>query len=184
MIKTFGLTTIAAAVLLTGCGGGGGTSENNTPTTIETAQNKLIGTWIDGNYAPMGCNKYNNETKSEKVTFTFSLNDLEVDFFEYNNTTCNPNGIITNTTETFSYQIEGTDKATTGQTSYKMSVIKTGVSIKIGTVTDPEILQTGKTAKDEFIFDGDHLVFSEDEESNNTQYSNDFNLSEYFIKLP
>ncbi len=182
MIKIFGLTTIAVAtVLLTGCGGGG--SNDNTPNIIETAHSKLIGTWIDGTVND-GCETNAYSATSEKTILTFVQNDLTVEDLDYNNTTCNPSGLVKDVVETYEYSIEGTDKATTGQTSYKMSVTKTEVDIKKGTVTDPEILQTGDIIKLEFLFDNKaHLVFAEKAESK-SQYSNDFNLSEYLIKLP
>jgi len=182
MKKRFGLTTITAAtVLLTGCGGGGSNAgDKATPNTIEAAQQKLIGTWIDGTY-PNGCDNTGGSS-SYKTILNFKQNDLITEDFEYNNTTCDTSGLTSDIVETYDYQIEGTDTAkNTGHISYKMVTTHTATSIKKGTHSGN--LSTGKVYKIEFLFDDDHLVFSEKEETPN-QYTNDFNLSDFFIKQP
>ena len=176
-LKNLTLPVMASLVLI-GCGGGG-----SGPTIIEDAHAKLIGTWIDGT-VPNGCDSNAPYSQSSsKTILTFQQNDLTLEDKKYNNTTCDSIGLISDIVYTYSYAIEGTDKAKTGQTSFITSLTSTKVTIKKGTVTDPNILKTGNVSKEEFLFDGDHLVFSKNE-STPTQYANDFNLSNYWIKMP
>jgi hypothetical protein len=181
MVKKLGLATITATVLLTGCGGGSNAGDKATPNTIEAAQQKLIGTWIYGTY-PNGCDNTGG-SPSYKTIYNFTQSDLIVEDFEYNNTTCDTSGLTSDIAQTLEYVIEGTDKANTGQISYKTSFTITKEEVKKGSKSYGEESSIGQVIKTEFLFDNDHLVFSEKEKTPN-QYTNDFNLSDFFIKQP
>lgn len=109
---------------------------------------------------------------------TFEQSDFRLHGYEYNNTTCDTSGLRLNVIYTFEYVIVGKDIANIGHTSYKMETTKTAINIISGSISNSSNL--GETLKTEILFDGDHLVFSED--SNDTYYPNDFNLSDYFIR--
>jgi len=177
MIKKLGFAAAMSVLLLSGCGGG--SSSNTTPNTIEIAHKKLIGTWLQ-NAQENGCYADTN-TSSGKTILTFSQNDVSIKDFEYNNATCDSSGLTKNVIETYEYAIEGTGLSTTGKKFYKTSFTKTGISIIKGSITDPDELKTGQVIKLGLLFDGDHLVFSDKEETPD-QYGSDFNLSEYLIK--
>ena len=181
MIKKLGFATVLSALLLSGCGGGAGSNNtSNTPTDTETAQQKLLGTWMDGSFLN-GCDFSGNE--SYKTVLTFTENDLKSEDFEYNNTTCDPSGLTKDIITTFEYSIIGTDTSKASHIFYKTDFTKTGVTLKKGTITNTEELQTGQVTKTGFLFDGEHLVFAKEDETE-TIRSNDFNLSDYFTKQP
>ena len=180
MKKTI-LSTLACSSILLFSGCGGGSTDTN---TLEEIYNKLLGTWIyapDG--SPNGCVADNDDNSSIKMLLTFEQSDFRLHGYEYNNTVCDTNGLQLDIVYTFEYVVVGKDIANTGHTSYKMRFTKTNVKVnkKEDNITlGSDTFNTGQTLKNEFLFDGGHLVFSKD--SNDTYYPNDFNLSDYFTR--
>ncbi len=174
MIASIGV----GALLLTGCGGGG----TSGPSVIEEAQQKLIGTWRDG-ISTTGCEdeSYGGSPSSERVTLLIDNNDFVVDNKDYNNSTCDESGLIYHDQETYDYDIIGTGESTEGHNAFKIDLIKTKYTLLKGTNNNPEDFNTGTEMKMMFLFDGDHLVFSK-KGATPTDRTNDFNLSQYWIK--
>jgi hypothetical protein len=178
MVASIGI----GALLLTGCGGGG----DDAPTVIEEAQDKLVGTWLDG-ISPTGCDDYSHgvSSVSSKVVLIIDDSDFVIETKDYNNSSCEESGLTMHELETYEYNIVGTAKSTENHDAFKIDLIKTKYTLKKGTTDDPESFNTGAGTeiKTMFLFDSDHLVFSK-KGVTRTDRTNEFNLSQFWTKQP
>jgi len=172
---------ILGAVLLTGCNDNSSSEDDNNPiSTVEQAHQNIIGSWLMG-YVPGGCedNSFENYIESDKDVITFSNSDAVIVGKEYNNSNCDESGVVFHDVTTYEYEISGTGTGSKGEDAFNMDLTLTDHKI---IKSDGSIVETDPTDKLMFLFDGDHLVLSIDDNLSLEHRPKDFNMSDYWIK--
>ena len=146
-----------SSIIYTACGGG--SSIGGEATELLNAQKKLVGSWLPDIADQNGCisNGVSNFSQYQATIFENNSTYKYIEK-EFNDSNCSEANLTYDVEIYGDYAIIGKDKSNDGKDAYVLELIHTGSTIKKGTISDPDIFNTGQTYQLLVYFNSDNNI--------------------------